>query len=59
LLDDSPSLAQRVAEAIGEELGFARELARSDLSEFNEPLSAQIDDLTFTEDQAIGPWLPD
>jgi hypothetical protein len=59
LLHDSPSLARRVSEAIGEELGSAHELARSDLSEFDQPLSAQIDGLIFTDDQMLGPWLPD
>jgi hypothetical protein len=59
VLDDSPSLVQRVPEAIDKELPLARELAGSDLSEFNEPRLASIDDLIFTPDQVLGPDLPD
>lgn len=59
LLEDSPSLAQRVAEAISSELPTARELALADLDEFDEPTQARIADLTFTGDQVLGPWLPD
>lgn len=59
LLDDSPSLSRRVSEAINNELPRARELARSDLSEFNEPVRAGLEDQTFNETQVLGPWLPD
>ncbi len=59
LLEDSPSLTQRVPEAIGTEMASARELAQSDLAELAEPALTGVENLTFTEDQVLGPWLPD
>ena len=59
LLDDSPSLVQRVPEAISRELPSALALALSDLAEFDEQPAMDSDDLAFTPDQVLGPGLPD
>ena len=59
LLDDSPSLVQRVPEAIAMELPSARELALSDLTEFHGQPTIIPDHLTFTPDQVLGPDPPD
>ena len=59
LLEESPSLVQRMPEAITKELPPARELAQSDLAEFDEPTLVEIEELTFTTDQVRGPYLPD
>ena len=59
LLEDSPSLTQRVPEVIGTEMPSARELAQSELSEFEETSLTSVENLTFTNDQVLGPWLPD
>ena len=59
LLQDSPSLARRLPEAISTELPPARELAQLDLADFNEPAFAPVENLNFTDPQVLGPWLPD
>jgi hypothetical protein len=59
LLDDSPSLARQIPEAIAKVQATARQLAVSDLSDFNEQPTHSIDDLTFSPDQVLGPDLPD
>jgi hypothetical protein len=58
LLEDSPSLVQRVPAAISLEWPVARELAQSDLAEFNKAPLAGVEDLALTKDQVLGPWLP-
>jgi hypothetical protein len=59
LLDDNPSLLQRVSEAISVELPTARELALSDLAEFGDQPIIAPDSLTFAPEQVLGPGLPD
>jgi hypothetical protein len=59
LLEESPSLVQRMPEAITKELRSACALARSDLAEFSEPTLVEIEELNFAADQVLGPWLPD
>ena len=59
LLKDSPSLRRLVPAAIREELDGARALALLDLAQFEEPLLADAAALRFSEDQVLGPWLPD
>ena len=59
LLSDSPSLRAQVPDAIAEELSDARKLALLDLAEFAEQPADDPDNLIFSKDQVLGPWLPD
>ncbi len=59
LLEDSPSLRRFVPEAIRKELASAENMARLDLADFGEQPVVHPGSLTFTEDQVLGPWLPD
>jgi 1,6-anhydro-N-acetylmuramate kinase len=59
LLKDSPSLRQLVPAAIAEEMADARALALLDLAEFGEQPSADPGSLMFSEEQVLGPELPD
>jgi hypothetical protein len=58
LLEDSPSLRRDVPGAIAKELPTARELASVALATYGEQPRVDPAELTFTEDQVIGPWLP-
>jgi hypothetical protein len=58
LLKDSPSLRQLVPEAINDEMAGACTLALLDLAEFGERPLADPGQLTFSEDQVLGPGLP-
>ncbi len=58
LLEDSPSLKPTVAQVIADELANAREIALASLAAHNEQPRVDPGSLTFTEDQAVGPWLP-
>jgi hypothetical protein len=55
----SPSLRAQVPDTIAEELSDARRLALLDLAEFAEQPTTDLHSLIFTEDQVLGPWLPD
>ena len=57
LVKDSPSLRPGIPDAIAEELPGAIEDAAAGLFRYGEPNVPT--DLTFTEDQVLGPWLPD
>jgi hypothetical protein len=59
LIEDSPSLRQFVPEAIRKEMPSARDMALSDLDDFGEQPQADAASLAFTDDQVLGPWLPD
>ena len=59
LLKDSPSLRPFVSEAIAEELPGARTLATLDLAEVDEPPKADPEGISPSEDQMLGPWMPD
>jgi hypothetical protein len=58
LLEDSPSSARRVPEAISSEFPLALTLALSDLAEFGEQPVADPATLTFTDAQVLGPGCP-
>jgi hypothetical protein len=58
ILDDSPSLRPIVAAVIAAELPVARQLAALALEEYRETLSTAIDQIDYTEEQVLGPWLP-
>jgi len=59
LLEDSPSLRQFVSEAIRKELPSARRMALLDLADFEEQPTADPESLAFSDDEVLGPWLPD
>jgi hypothetical protein len=59
LLEDSPSLRRFVSEAIRKELPSARNMALLDLVEFQEQPTSKPDSLVFSDDEVLGPWLPD
>ena len=58
LIKESPSLRPTLATVIAEELDAAR--ARAELSlagHYEDPL-VDLDPLTYSEDQVLGPWMP-
>lgn len=57
LLKDSPSLRPTVPDAIAEELPGAIEDAATGLHRYGQPPVPP--DIAFTQDQVLGPWLPD
>jgi len=59
LLKDSPSLRQLVPAAIAEEMADVRALALRDLAECGAQPSADPGSLMFSEEQVLGPELPD
>jgi hypothetical protein len=58
-LEDSPSLRRLVAGLIADETRRAGKLVARSLALYSEQPLVDIDSLTFTEDQVLGPWLPD
>ena len=58
VLDDSPSLLPTVAAAIADELPKARRQAALALTGYGEAPTVPLDQLSYTEDQVLGPWLP-
>jgi hypothetical protein len=58
-LEDSPSLRRLVAELIADETRRAGRLVARSLALYSEQPLVDIGSLTFTEDQVLGPWLPD
>ena len=58
LLSGAPSRRSRVPEVIAEEISRARRRARLALADHDEQPSADLDSLSYTEDQVLGEWLP-
>nr|WP_294555313.1 DUF29 domain-containing protein [uncultured Rhodopila sp.] len=58
LLKDSPSLRGIISELIAEELPDAREHGARSLSAHGEQPRVDVDSLTFTDDEVLGPWIP-
>jgi hypothetical protein len=58
LLKDAPSLRRTVPAVIDEETGRARKRVRAALADYDEQPRADIDSLTFAEDQVLGEWFP-
>lgn len=58
-LNDSPSLRPAVAAMILDEIPSARELVAAALARHQEQPRVDLALLTYTEDQILGPWLPD
>ncbi len=59
LLRDSPSLNATLSAAISEELVEARALALASLAYHKEQPRFDPAALTYTDEQVLGPWLPD
>jgi Domain of unknown function DUF29 len=58
LLMDSPSLRPTIATVIAEELPDARERAARNLSAHGEQARVDLDGLSFTDEEVLGPWFP-
>ena len=59
LLKSSPSLRREVAAMIADETPDAQRDVATMLALYDEQPKVPIEGLTFTEDQVLGPWLPD
>ncbi len=59
LLEDSPSLRSEVAGMIARELPRARALVRAGLKDYGEQPTIDLDQVTYTEDQVLGDWMPE
>ena len=59
LLRDSPSLKLALPVVIGDELPDARALAQASLAVHKEQPRVDPAGLTYTDEQVLGPWLPD
>ena len=58
LLDDSPSLKPAVPVVIAAEMPTARRLATLAMEEYGEAPRVPLDQLSYTEAQVLGLWLP-
>jgi hypothetical protein len=58
VLKDSPSLRGIVSDVIAEELPDARQRGTRSLAAHAEQPRVDVDGLTFTDDQVLGPWIP-
>ena len=58
LLEESPSLLPRVEAVIASELPRARSIAAASLHEYDEAPSVPLDQLRYSQEQVLGPWLP-
>jgi hypothetical protein len=58
VLNDSPSLRRIVPDVIAEVLPDARQRAARSLAAYGEQIGIDLDSLSFTEDQVLGPWVP-
>ena len=59
LLRESPSLRRETASTIGEEFPPARALVEANLQDYGEQPLIDIDQVTYSEDQILGDWLPE
>jgi len=59
LLEESPSLRQRVDGVIASELPRARMIAAATLEDYGESPRVELDQLRYDSDQVLGPWLPE
>jgi hypothetical protein len=58
LLGDSPSLRREIAGVISRKLPAARKVVEAGLRDHAEQPLHALDQLTYTEDQILGDWLP-
>ena len=59
LLADSPSLRGEIAGMITKGLPRARALVRAALNEYGEQPLIDLDQVSYTEDQVLGDWMPE
>jgi len=59
LLADSPSLRREIAGTIVEELPHASVVVRTGLKDYDEQPLIDLDQVTYTEDQVLGDWMPE
>ena len=59
LLADSPSLRGEIAGLITKGFRRARALVRVGLKEYGEQPTIDLDQVTYTEDQVLGDWMPE
>jgi len=59
LLADSPSLRREIIRIIANEVPRMRSLVRDTLQDYGEHPLTDIDALTYTETQVLGPWMPE
>jgi hypothetical protein len=59
LLADSPSLRGEIAGMITQACPRARELVRASCQDNGAPPLIDLDQVTYTEDQVLGDWMPD
>jgi hypothetical protein len=58
-LKSSPSLRREIAGMILEETSNAKQDVAATLQDYGEQALVPIENLSFTEDQVLGPWFPD
>ena len=58
LLKDSPSLDQRIPKALEDEIGRARQRVGDALADHGEQPGVDLELLTYSAEQVLGPWLP-
>jgi hypothetical protein len=59
VLKENPGLMPTVATVVADEHQTGRELVLLALEEYGETPTVPLDALSYTEDQVLGPWLPD
>lgn len=59
LLEESPSLRREVAALVTKEHPRGRTMARTGFQDYGEKPLIDLDQVTYTEDQVIGEWMPD
>lgn len=59
LLEENPSLRPSVPATITKALPKAREIAALALAEYAETPALPLDQLSYTTEQVLGPWMPD
>jgi hypothetical protein len=59
LLKGNRTLRESVPTVIAQELPSAREIAAVALEEYDETPTVALDQLSYTEDQVLGRWLPE
>jgi len=58
LLADSPSLRNEIAGMIAKGFPSARKLVRAGPKDYGEQPLIDLDEVTYTEDQVLGDWMP-
>jgi len=59
VLEENPSLVPTVPAVVAAEIPIARQLTALAFEEHGETPTVPLDQLSYTEDQVLGPWLPE